>query len=841
MNSSNFLRRIVYAVILLVLLTASAALAAWNLPYPQPAKYDFRTAYSTEMLTYLNIDDTYLQTNLTKGWTYYKANFIMANGLVNHRRKDPNGSSTIGTNEAVSEGQGYGMLLAVLNNDQATFNTILEAANQFLWNSNSYNWTWPNTSTGAATDADLDIGLALVFADELQKKGLWTPYNKNSVTYNSQALKVIGSISTRMTSNGYLLPGDNWNSDGINNLNPSYFAVAWLKVFNAYQTTYNFTAVIDKCYLVLRAKSAMYAKGQAPDWCKADGSPASQRSSQDFGNDAIRTPWRIAMDAIWFNDARAIEFCKNSKLTLTEYANVNKGQLLAQMSQYTAAGDNIITFAGSFSEVAMWASAILGSRDASYTKEALCPDVFGRIVGENLSFGNKTLGDDIFYYKQSLGLLGFATISGQFPNIYADMRDTTPAQAVTLSTALAANKATVALPGSVAFTATLSADAVWTLTITGRTSGQVDSYNGTSKNVSVNWTGSGWYTLETVDAVLSVANLDAATVASRLKASVQITAAPARPTVVPGSTLVLHDMENKTHINNWVGSWFAYTDKTKGGTSTTTPDSATLTATLIGAAYGNNSSYGAKATYNVIANTTLGYQYAGLGMTFAKNGVALNMSMFESITFDYKTEGSDAQKIVFQVATTNITDGAYGRVALDPSTSWLTKTVNFIQLLPPTNFGTGAAPDWTKATQIQFQWDAAGTGKIYIDNIKVKLKQGQVPGADIMALLSSPVHTISKGRSSAKLSAFQSISGLVVKSDYAAIASHGGTLSIEVYDLSGERRFSKDIVVDRFSDNHEILVANSQLAMAPGMYLVGLRIGGSHERGSWSMQRVTWR
>src|SRR4051812_46995524 len=212
--------------------TAHSQVQPWNLPYVRPASYNYSTLYAANLNSYLTLKPDFFKARLQTAWTYWKANFISSNGLVNHRRLDANGTSIIGTNEAVSEGQGYGMLLSVLLNDQATFNKIFEAANTNLWDSGkkSYRWTWPNGSAGAATDADLDICLALVFADELQKAHLWQAYSSGGLTYNSRAMDMMRSIKNNMTSSNYLLPGDTWGGEGVNNLNPSYFATAWFKV-----------------------------------------------------------------------------------------------------------------------------------------------------------------------------------------------------------------------------------------------------------------------------------------------------------------------------------------------------------------------------------------------------------------------------------------------------------------------------------------------------------------------------------------------------------------------------------------------------------------------------------
>src|SRR5690606_6486288 len=117
----------------LLALSAASAPAAepWNLPYARPTAYDYSTKYATNMQTYVKSVPNYFRDEMAKGWKFYKENFIQSSGLVNHKRL-VNGS-VVGTNEAVSEGQGYGMLLAVLMSDQATFNRVFEAANSQMW------------------------------------------------------------------------------------------------------------------------------------------------------------------------------------------------------------------------------------------------------------------------------------------------------------------------------------------------------------------------------------------------------------------------------------------------------------------------------------------------------------------------------------------------------------------------------------------------------------------------------------------------------------------------------------------------------------------------------------
>src|SRR5690606_25922922 len=95
-----------------------------------------------------------------------------ADGLVHRPNSEEPG-------DAVSEGQAYGMMIALYSGDQATFNRVWDAAEKLMWNTGSKLYDWRVGAkggiigTGMATDADQDIALMLLFADSLVAKGKW--------------------------------------------------------------------------------------------------------------------------------------------------------------------------------------------------------------------------------------------------------------------------------------------------------------------------------------------------------------------------------------------------------------------------------------------------------------------------------------------------------------------------------------------------------------------------------------------------------------------------------------------------------------------------------------------
>jgi hypothetical protein len=187
--------------------------------------------------------------------------------------------------------------------------------------------------------------------------------------------------------------------------------------------------VATTCYSVLKARSAQYAKGQAPDWCTSSGgqasAPASGQTYAGLGmtDDAIRTPWRICMDALWFDNADAKAFGSNSRNTLTQWAAVtptNQTLLTQYMGQYTNTQSVISATAGSFHFIAMWLCSAIGSKDAAYAKQCINGTLLQRIAGQTDCFGDKAMSDQYYYYNQSIAMLGFAAITGMFPNVLSD-------------------------------------------------------------------------------------------------------------------------------------------------------------------------------------------------------------------------------------------------------------------------------------------------------------------------------------------------------------------------------------------------------------------------------------
>ncbi|MDR0516272.1 MAG: hypothetical protein LBH25_04435 [Fibromonadaceae bacterium] len=209
-------------------------------------------------------------------------------------------------NDAVSEGIGYGMLLALYANDQTYFDKIFNAGKQYNL-SYCKNWHWPyrnQSDGGSATDADEDIALALIFAAKLVEKGKW---QASSINYENDAQSAVNCVWGSMRG-GQLCPGNGW----CPGFNLGYFAPAWYRIFGSFSNnpSHDWQQAVNASYALIESSSS-YDIGMVPDW-NGGGGYNNYLDGDAFFKDAIRVLWRIANDAIWFGEERAKTFLSNA-------------------------------------------------------------------------------------------------------------------------------------------------------------------------------------------------------------------------------------------------------------------------------------------------------------------------------------------------------------------------------------------------------------------------------------------------------------------------------------------------------------------------------------------------
>lgn len=355
-------------------------------------------------------------------WEGYKANYIYCGeacgdnmGLV----FDPNMGY-----QSVSEGIGYGMLMAVMMDDQATFDTIYDAAHAVMLDEQTglFNWRADNTGAitgfGSATDAELDIAVALIFAQTLVDEGTWEQHAERP--YGPRAQGLLDSIYLYEVYDGqYLTPGDDWGGNGQAIINLSYFMPAWFRIFDAFEGSDRWYPVIRQGYRSLFSVRNGGRLGLAPDWSTADGKPAFEYCDAEgrprdacrfeMYYDAIRVPWRIGLDCLWFGDSRACEWSQRSAEFLNSIENSNDFAVMYDMEGNSIVGYQNELMAG------MWVVAALASGDTDL--QLRLGDILYGYASSVLDQGYWG-GSPQYYFNQSLAWFGASLLSGDFRNLY---------------------------------------------------------------------------------------------------------------------------------------------------------------------------------------------------------------------------------------------------------------------------------------------------------------------------------------------------------------------------------------------------------------------------------------
>ncbi len=259
-----------------------------------------------------------------------------ARGYLRARRPDtPDGVP----NSTVSEGIAYGMIIAVMLDDQPLFDDFYRYALCFENKSGLMDWYIApdgesRLGVGAATDSDEDIAWALVMAHRQ-----WGGSGALADTYLAHAKRQIERVwETEVDHDRYpdmLLPGDDWR--GQNVFNPSYFAPQQYRVFAEISGNSGWNRVIDRGYeiveLSLSEANGNRENGLVPAWCTASGVPveAFPGALTNYQYDSARLPFRVAQDYLASRDPRALAYVARTSAFFARIgaANIVDGYTLA--------------------------------------------------------------------------------------------------------------------------------------------------------------------------------------------------------------------------------------------------------------------------------------------------------------------------------------------------------------------------------------------------------------------------------------------------------------------------------------------------------------------------------
>jgi endoglucanase len=228
--------------------------------------------------------------DIKKDWQVYQSRFISADGRV---IDTGNGSVSH------SEGQGYGLILAVKNHDQANFQKIWQWTKSNLQVRQDQLFMWrkrqdvdlKDEDMNNATDGDMLIAWALLEAGKLWQQP----------EYRKEAEKIIADVKLKLIKswNGLdvVLPGEfGFNHEGVLVINLSYWIYPAFENFSKTDNDPIWHKLMESGRIIM--EKARYGRWQLPpDWLQLNIDNSMEPiQTKRFGYDAVRVPLYLLLN-----------------------------------------------------------------------------------------------------------------------------------------------------------------------------------------------------------------------------------------------------------------------------------------------------------------------------------------------------------------------------------------------------------------------------------------------------------------------------------------------------------------------------------------------------------------
>jgi endoglucanase len=184
----------------------------------------------------------------------------------------------------------------------------------------------------SVTGADADVASALLMA--------YSRWQQDDYLYD--ALPIIQALwersVVRVDGRPVLVADDLQRLDPETVLvNPSYLAPYAYRVFAQVDPDHDWAGLVDTSYSLLeelgrQPLDAGQAVGLPPDWVRVDRRTGELRApggdlTTDFGREALRSPWRLALDHAWYGDERALRLLEGQAVLAGSWTD--QGRLVA--------------------------------------------------------------------------------------------------------------------------------------------------------------------------------------------------------------------------------------------------------------------------------------------------------------------------------------------------------------------------------------------------------------------------------------------------------------------------------------------------------------------------------
>jgi len=329
-------------------------------------------------------------------------------------------------NITTSEGQSYTMLRAVWQDDHATFDTAWQWTKDNLQREDSYLFSWlfgkradgsygvlsEQNGQNTASDADIDIAVALIFAFSRWKDPAYLEQAKNIIDSIWKEEVVVIDRKPYLAANNVerLYPDDIL-------VNPSYFAPYAYRMFATIDPAHDWMGLVDTAYEILEesSKSGLDAGNTVylpPNWILVDKDtavvrpPSESDLNTNYSYDALRTPWRIALDWKWYSEPRAEKYLRSLLFLDNQWRNNG-----AIYSEYSHDG----TVLEKTESMAMYGGS-LGALMAIDTNRAR--EVYERKLISRYNPDTKWWKGEVSYYDNNWAWFGIALYNDALPNLW---------------------------------------------------------------------------------------------------------------------------------------------------------------------------------------------------------------------------------------------------------------------------------------------------------------------------------------------------------------------------------------------------------------------------------------
>lgn len=386
---------------LALMFLSTSAFAAAKYPFPYNADYPYGIRPTLKSTTNEDVQGTYddwLSNYYTECSDGQKARIKWTDPAASAQGCSADGSCT------VSEGIGYGMLIMVYmdnstNNTQQKFDKLFKYYNSYLDSKGLMKWVVDGCNgakkDGAATDAEVDVIHALIMANKQ-----W-----GDASYLTAAKELLTKVWNAEVDQGQKLlkPGSLWTQSVFN---PSYFATGAMRVFQEIDPSHDWKGVADNS-LALIKKNQNSSTGLMSDWCSSNGNSEDVNGSGTgkLGYDAVRTPWRVAIDYLWFGTAAAKQIEAPINTWIKGLTSGYPGRIRAE---YKQDGSTSVT---------NWTNALY---TGALTIPGMTDDASATWVQSSLNALMSSSGDT--YYNASWKILFQLTMTGNLQNFYGTVK-----------------------------------------------------------------------------------------------------------------------------------------------------------------------------------------------------------------------------------------------------------------------------------------------------------------------------------------------------------------------------------------------------------------------------------